>query len=59
MLVLFAFAGVSVATVAVFLVVDLFNFALIDFLLRVVPYEPFEILPFFVFLSPLPMNNVI
>lgn len=33
--------------------------ALIAFLLRDLPKEPLKIFPFFVFLSPLPMNNIL
>ncbi len=54
--VLFGFAAASStgATVA-FLEDVLFNLALSCFLLRELPYESFQILPFFDFLSPLPI----
>jgi hypothetical protein len=38
------------------LAVDLFNLARIPALLRATPKEPFDLLPFFDFLSPLPMD---
>jgi hypothetical protein len=53
---LFGLAGVSAATAVVFFEADLFNFALIAFLLLETPNEPLKRFPFAVFLSPLPMN---
>lgn len=52
----FALGVTPAATeVAVFLEADLFNLALIEFLLLETPKEPFQRFPFFDFLSPFPM----
>lgn len=56
MFVLFGFAALAVAAVAVFLEAVLFNLALIAFLLLDLPYDPFVILPFLDFLSPRPIR---
>ena len=54
--VLFGFAAVSAETGSeTFLVAVFLSLAFIEFRLREFPKEPFEILPFFVFLSPLPI----
>ncbi len=56
--VLFGFEPASeLAVAAVFFDAVLFNFALINFFLRELPYESLKIFPFFVFLSPFPMNQ--
>jgi hypothetical protein len=53
----FAFGAASADADAVaFLEVDLFNLALIEFLLLDTPKEPFQRFPFFDFLSPRPMS---
>jgi hypothetical protein len=51
----FAAASSTAAAGAGFFVVDLFNLALIALLRLELPYESFQILPFFDFLSPLPI----
>lgn len=56
--VLFGFEPASAPAVAVvFFDAVLFNLALINFFLRELPYESLKIFPFFVFLSPFPMNQ--
>jgi hypothetical protein len=48
-------ASVAVVEATTFLEVDLFNLALIDFLLLDTPKDPIVRFPFFDFLSPRPM----
>ena len=55
--VLFGFAPSEADVSAGFLEVALFILAFMPFLLLETPKEPFERLPFLVFLSPLPIRN--